>query len=160
MCFVITIWCLLGVFDVKCQKSRSSIHLSVRTGAEWSILVLLPSTAKCLVQHKSVTLLKNIRESSSQGAFKMVERSKLLMFRQVAPSRLITLLILMWREGPLKLCFSKLWHAPDLVRGFINLGLFLQHNSEWWLGMRRDTFPEKCIVTEYSVRLCNVDWDA
>ncbi len=35
-----------------------------------------------------------IRESSSQGAFKMVGRSKLLLFRQVAPSRSITLLII------------------------------------------------------------------
>ncbi len=55
---------------------------------------LLPSTAKGPVKHKSATFLKNIRESSSQGAFKMVGRSKLLLFRQVAPSRSITLLII------------------------------------------------------------------
>ncbi len=37
--------------------------------------------------------LKNIIECSSQGAFKMAEQSKWLLFRQVAPSRSITLLI-------------------------------------------------------------------
>ncbi len=37
--------------------------------------------------------LKKIIECSSQGAFEMVGHSKLLLFRQVAPSRSITLLI-------------------------------------------------------------------
>ena len=49
----------------------------------------LPSTAKGPVKHKSATLLKNIRESSSQGAFKMVGHSKLLLFRQVVPNYII-----------------------------------------------------------------------
>ncbi len=50
----------------------------------------------CVRALKSATLLKNIIECSSQGAFKMVGFSKWLLFRQVAPSRSITLLILKW----------------------------------------------------------------
>ncbi len=70
------------------------IHPSIlaRSGRYWYFG--LPSTAKRPMKHKSATLLKDIRECSSQGAFKMVGRSKLLLFRQVAPSRSITLLIL------------------------------------------------------------------
>ncbi len=72
-----------------------SVHPSVRTGAEWSILVLgFAKYSKSPVKHKSATLLKNIIECSSQGAFKMVGRSKWLLFRQVAPLQSITLLIL------------------------------------------------------------------
>ncbi len=71
-----------------------SVHPSVCTGAEWSKLVLgLPSTANGPVKHKSATLLKDITECASQGAFKMVGCSKWLLFRQVAPSRSIMLLI-------------------------------------------------------------------
>ena len=51
-----------------------------RSGRYWYLA--LPSTAKGPVKHKSATLLKNIRECSSR-AFKMVGRSKLLLFRQV-----------------------------------------------------------------------------
>ena len=47
----------------------------------------------CVRALKSATLLKNIIECSSQGAFKMVGHSKWLLFRQVAPSRSITLLM-------------------------------------------------------------------
>ncbi len=60
---------------------------------EWSILVL-GFTAKGPVKHKSATLLENIIECASQGAFKIVGHSKWLLFGQVAPSRSITLLIL------------------------------------------------------------------
>ncbi len=50
---------------------------SVRTGAEWSILVLgFAKYSKGPVKHKSATLLKNIVECASQGAFKIVGRSK------------------------------------------------------------------------------------
>ena len=46
-----------------------------------------------------LSCLKNIRESSSQEAFKMVGRSKFLSFRQVVPSRSITLLRLVDMKG-------------------------------------------------------------
>ena len=69
-----------GHFQGQGQSLSSRCHFS--TGAEWSILVLLPSTAKDPVKHKSATLLKT-SECSSQGAFKMVGFSKWVLFRQV-----------------------------------------------------------------------------
>ena len=71
----------------------ASIRPSVlaRSGRYWYLP--LPSTTKGPMKHKSATLLKNIIECASQGAFKMVGHSKWLLFRQVVPSRLITLLM-------------------------------------------------------------------
>ncbi len=67
---------------------------SVCTGAEWSILVLgFAKYSKRSNKTKVSYTLKNIMECSSQGAFKMVGRSKWLLFRPVAPPRSITLLI-------------------------------------------------------------------
>ncbi len=64
------------------------------TGAEWSILVLGFAMYSKRSSEKQVSYtLKNIIECSSQGAFKMVGCSKWLLFRQVAPSRSIMLLI-------------------------------------------------------------------
>ena len=54
----------------------------------------LPSTAKSPMKHKSATLLKNIIECASQGAFKMVGHSKWFLFGQVAPLQSIMLLML------------------------------------------------------------------
>ena len=52
------------------------VHPSVSAGTEWSILVF--------------KFKLNIIECASKGAFKMVARSKWLLFRQVEPLRSIT----------------------------------------------------------------------
>ena len=97
MCFVIIFWCValanLSVHLSICALLLEpfEVFLLVRSGRYWYLA--LPSLAKGPVKHKSATLLKNIIEFSSQGAFKMVGRSKWLVFRRVAPSRSITLLI-------------------------------------------------------------------
>ena len=77
---------------------NSSIFIDREPG---EIIRLVASVFLCLFVCLSVCLsvcpsspVKNIRESSSQGAFKMVGRSKLSSFRQVAPPRSIMLLIL------------------------------------------------------------------
>ena len=57
------------------------------------IICLVASVCRPSAVRPSSVCLKNIIECSSKGAFKMVGRSKWLLFRQVAPSRSITLLI-------------------------------------------------------------------
>ncbi len=77
LCFIITFF----VFYVALRSNTfGSVHQSIGTGAEWSIL---PSTAKGPVKHKSGTLLKNIMsvhdECGSQGAFKMDTAFKMVV---------------------------------------------------------------------------------
>ncbi len=67
-----------------------TVFLLARSGRYWYLA--LESTAKAQWTQVSYTL-KNIIECSSEGAFKMAGRSKWLLFRQVAPSQSITLLI-------------------------------------------------------------------
>ena len=57
---------------------------------------------------------------------------------------------------PLKLLFKRLCHIPELITSFITFGPILVHNYTWWLGKRRDTFPEKCMVIYYWGQ--NVNW--
>ena len=79
------------------------------TGAEWSILVLgFAKYSKRSSETQVSYTLKNIIECSSQGAFKMIGQSKWLLFRKVAPSRSITLLMFLWS----KLLYSnKSWYT-------------------------------------------------
>ncbi len=78
----------------------------------------------CVCETQVSYTLKNIIECSSQGAFKMVGRSEWL-FRQVAPSRSITLLIFLSGE----VCTNLLpdlvgrYGVPDRVRNFVHLRL-------------------------------------
>ncbi len=62
------------------DNTFSSVHPSVRTGVEWSILVLgfAKYSKRSSEMQVSYTLNKNIIECASQGPFKMAGRSKWL----------------------------------------------------------------------------------
>ena len=76
------------------RSRRDNTFGGIRTGAEWSILVLgFAKYSKRSTETQVSCTLKNITECSFQGAFKMFGRLKWLLFRQVAQSRLITLLM-------------------------------------------------------------------
>ena len=136
----------LSVCPSMLSRLVASIRPSVwaQSGQYWYLA--LPSTAKGPAKHKSATLLKNIRECSSQGAFNMVGRSKLLLFRRVAPSQSITLLIVaMFSDSKLK---QTVWQGDNMF-GSVHLSvnaLMPEYGIQQWCKSPKKEKQRHCIV--------------